>query len=149
MTAQGETVVARRHDALTFVPTDGSDVIVFDPATGQTHRLGGAASEIWTAIDGVKSIAEIVDAVIKCAEGFCDSALFVEWWERKAKRADLCRADMWNSRARLHAQDVLRERLTADHIPQERRVKFVGATQPRGPLDKKRWNILRPDDSTL
>ncbi|HQV57123.1 MAG TPA: HPr-rel-A system PqqD family peptide chaperone [Ilumatobacteraceae bacterium] len=63
MTAQGETVVARRHDALTFVPTDGSDVIVFDPATGQTHRLGGAASEIWTAIDGVKSIAEIVDAV--------------------------------------------------------------------------------------
>ena len=44
----------------TFVPTDGSDPVLFDSATSRLHRLQGTASSVWAAIDGTRSVDEIV-----------------------------------------------------------------------------------------
>ncbi len=45
------------------VPADGSDVIVFQDETRCCHRLAGTARSIWSAIDGARSVGDIVDVV--------------------------------------------------------------------------------------
>ena len=48
----------------TFVPTDGSDPLLFDSATSQLHRLKGTAGAVWAAIDGQRTVDEIVALIV-------------------------------------------------------------------------------------
>lgn len=46
-----------------FVPTDGSDTIVFDDRARRWYRLPGTAAAIWAAIDGERSVAALTEFV--------------------------------------------------------------------------------------
>lgn len=46
--------------AVTFVPADGDDTVVFNDDTRSLHRLPGTAGVLWAAIDGRRSVAAIV-----------------------------------------------------------------------------------------
>jgi hypothetical protein len=45
------------------IPADGSDIVVFQDATRRPYRLAGTAVSIWMAIDGVRTVGDIVDIV--------------------------------------------------------------------------------------
>lgn len=60
MTALGQQSPQPATDAATFVPDDGSDVVVFSAATRQLHRLDHSAATIWAAIDGLHTVDDIV-----------------------------------------------------------------------------------------
>lgn len=49
--------------ALTFVPRDGSDPIVFDDVARRLHRLPGPTATIWAAIDSQRTLSAVVDLV--------------------------------------------------------------------------------------
>jgi hypothetical protein len=63
VTPRNGTAVGQAKTVATFVPTDGSDVIVFDETTCQIHRMVSSAASIWAAIDGRRSTAEIIAVV--------------------------------------------------------------------------------------
>lgn len=63
MTVRNGPVVVIADSAATFVPTDGSDVMVFDETSGNLHRLVSSAAVIWAAIDGRRSTTAIVSFV--------------------------------------------------------------------------------------
>lgn len=56
-------VPAAAPTVTTFVPTDGSDVIVFDDVTRRWHRLPGTTATIWAAVDGRRTTADVVSLV--------------------------------------------------------------------------------------
>jgi hypothetical protein len=52
-----------RDDAVAHLPTDGSDIVVFNDATRRTYRFSGSAKSVWAAIDGVRTVGELCDVV--------------------------------------------------------------------------------------
>jgi hypothetical protein len=47
----------------TYVPDDGSDLVLFDSVTGGLHRMPGTSATVWAAIDGLRSVAAVIDTV--------------------------------------------------------------------------------------
>lgn len=45
------------------VPGDGSDIVLFHGGQRRWYRLAGTASAIWSAIDGVRTVGDIVEMV--------------------------------------------------------------------------------------
>lgn len=58
----GDVPVAT-DSVVTFVPTDGSDPVLFDAATARLHRLAGSSATVWAAIDGSRTMADVIDLV--------------------------------------------------------------------------------------
>lgn len=50
-------------DVLAYVPSDGSDTMVFDDRGRRLFRLPGNAAAIWAMIDGERSVALITELV--------------------------------------------------------------------------------------
>lgn len=48
---------------VTFVPADGGDVMVFHDGLREMHRLAGAAGVLWAAVDGTRTVSEVVELV--------------------------------------------------------------------------------------
>lgn len=63
MTWQDDTVPRVSADAFDYVPSDGSDTMVFDDRARRLFRLPGNAAAIWAAIDGERSVAMITELV--------------------------------------------------------------------------------------
>ena len=56
--------VPSMDDAVTVhIPADGSDVIVFQDQNRRWYRFTGTATSIWAAIDGTRTVAEILDVI--------------------------------------------------------------------------------------
>lgn len=52
-------VPAVEAGVVTFTPDDGSDMVVFQEATGGVHLLSGSSSLLWASIDGARSAGEV------------------------------------------------------------------------------------------
>ena len=63
MSWNGDEIPSVSSTVSTFVPADGSDVVLFDSATAQLHRLERSAASVWAAIDGRRSVNDIVAVV--------------------------------------------------------------------------------------
>ncbi len=63
MTLERHTVLRAVTSAVTYVPDDGSDPIVFSSATGCVHRLRGSSATIRAAIDGARPVDAVIEMV--------------------------------------------------------------------------------------
>jgi len=76
-------------EVFVYVPSDGSDTMVFDDRARSLFRLPGNAAAIWAAIDGERSVAMITEAVAAQYETDAESiradvnALLTELRERQ------------------------------------------------------------------
>ena len=59
MSGRALDVLTASTTIATFVPDDGSDVVLFDTSTKQLHRLPASAASVWAAIDGRRSISQV------------------------------------------------------------------------------------------
>jgi Coenzyme PQQ synthesis protein D (PqqD) len=63
MSRRREDIPVISETVSTFVPDDGSDVVLFDSCTCKIHRLQGAAASVWAAVDATRSAGELVALV--------------------------------------------------------------------------------------